>query len=89
MAYLNAVEPQRVMQFHLAGHPWHDSIIVDTHDQPVIDPVWSLYAHAVRRFGAVSTMIERDDNIPPLAELLVELDQARAIAMPILNASAA
>lgn len=89
MVYLNAIEPQRVMQFHLAGHTWHDSIIVDTHDQPVIDPVWELYAAAVRRFGAVSTMIERDDNIPPLAELLAELDQARRIAAPILKASAA
>ncbi len=89
MAYLNAIEPQRVMQFHLAGHTWHDRIIVDTHDQPVIDPVWALYAAAVRRFGAVSTMIERDDNIPPLAELLAELDRARQIAAPILKASAA
>ncbi|MGW8311513.1 MAG: MNIO family bufferin maturase [Thiogranum sp.] len=89
MVYLNAIEPQRVMQFHLAGHTRHESIIVDTHDQPVIDPVWELYAAAVRRFGAVSTMIERDDNIPPLAELLAELDQARRIAAPILKASAA
>lgn len=87
--YLNAIDPQRVMQFHLAGHTWHDSIIVDTHDQPVIDPVWTLYAAAVRRFGAVSTMIERDDNIPPLGELLAELDQARRIAAPILKARAA
>jgi uncharacterized protein (UPF0276 family) len=89
MVYLNAIEPRRVMQFHLAGHTWHESIIVDTHDQPVIDPVWELYAAAVRRFGAVSTMIERDDNIPPLAELLAELDQARRIAAPILKSSAA
>jgi hypothetical protein len=87
--YLQGIDPQRVMQFHLAGHTWHDKIIVDTHDQPVIDPVWSLYAAAVQRFGAVSTMIERDDNIPPLNELLAELDQARHIAAPILKASAA
>jgi hypothetical protein len=46
----------------------------------VIDPVWELYAQAVRRFGRVSTMIERDDNIPPLAELIAELDRARRIA---------
>lgn len=87
--YLQGVDPRRVMQFHLAGHTWHDQIIVDTHDQPVIDPVWSLYAAAVQRFGAVSTMIERDDNIPPLNELLAELDRARRIAEPILKASAA
>ena len=48
--------------------------------EPVIDPVWELYAQAVRRFGRVSTMIERDDNIPPLAELVAELDHARRIA---------
>ncbi len=87
--YLHAVAPQRVMQFHLAGHTHQGNIIVDTHDQPVIDPVWALYAAAVRRFGAVSTMIERDDNIPPLSELLDELEQARRIAAPILKAPAA
>jgi hypothetical protein len=79
-AYLNAIPPERVWQFHLAGHRNHGDYIIDTHDEPVIDPVWELYAAAVRRFGRVSTMIERDDNIPPLAELLAELDRARRIA---------
>jgi uncharacterized protein len=79
-AYLNAIPPERVWQFHLAGHRNHGNYIIDTHDEPVIDPVWELYAAAVRRFGRVSTMIERDDNIPPLAELLAELDRARRIA---------
>jgi hypothetical protein len=78
--YLNAIPPERVWQFHLAGHRHHGDYIIDTHDEPVIDPVWELYAAAVRRFGRVSTMIERDDNIPPLAELLAELDRARRIA---------
>ena len=40
----------------------------------------ALYAQARRRFGEVPTMIERDDHIPPLAELLAELDIARTIA---------
>jgi uncharacterized protein (UPF0276 family) len=79
-AYLNAIPPERVWQFHLAGHRNHDNYIIDTHDEPVIDPVWELYEAAVGRFGRVSTMIERDDNIPPLAELLAELDRARRIA---------
>jgi hypothetical protein len=79
-AYLNAIPPERVWQFHLAGHRNHGDYIIDTHDEPVIDPVWELYEAAVRRFGRVSTMIERDDNIPPLAELLAELDRARRIA---------
>ncbi len=54
--------------------------MIDTHDHPVPDPVWALYAHAVRRFGAIPTMIERDDHIPPLAELVAELDIARKIS---------
>jgi uncharacterized protein (UPF0276 family) len=78
--YLRGVPAERVQQFHIAGHRNHGDYLVDTHDEPVIDPVWELYAAACRRFGAVSTLIERDDNIPPLTELLEELDQARRIA---------
>jgi uncharacterized protein len=62
---------------------------VDTHDTEVPDPVWDLYAQAVRRFGAVSTMIERDDHIPPLAELCAELTQARALCERTLAACGA
>jgi uncharacterized protein len=79
LEYLNAVPAARVQQIHLAGHENHGDYLVDTHDHPVSDPVWRLYAAAVRRFGAVSTMIERDDHIPPLAELCAELEQARAL----------
>ncbi len=86
--YLDEIPVERVQQFHLAGHDRGEALIVDTHDAPVADPVWDLYAYAVRRFGAVSTMIERDDHIPPLAELVAELDRARAIAEPILRAAA-
>lgn len=85
--YLAGIPPDRVQQFHLAGHHHQGNIIVDTHDAPIIDPVWELYGHAVRRFGCVSTMIERDDAIPPLADLLVELGHARNIAAPILQAA--
>jgi uncharacterized protein (UPF0276 family) len=80
LEYLAAVPPERVQQIHLAGHENHGDYLVDTHDHPVPDPVWELYASAIRRCGAVSTMIERDDRIPPLAELCAELDQARALA---------
>jgi uncharacterized protein (UPF0276 family) len=83
--YLNGISPQRVHQFHLAGHQNHGDYIIDTHDEPVIDAVWDLYAAALRRFGPVSTMIERDDNIPPLADLLKELDQARRIGTKVLT----
>ena len=54
---------------------------IDTHDQPVCEEVWQLYTAAVARFGAVATMIERDDNIPDLPVLLDELARARALAL--------
>ena len=89
LEYLNYIPINRVAQFHLAGHTNYGTYIIDTHDHPVIDPVWDLYAAAVRRFGPVATMIERDDNIPPFAELYAELQHARAIAQPILEEQAA
>jgi uncharacterized protein (UPF0276 family) len=85
--YVRGVPVERVQQFHIAGHRNHGDYIVDTHDEAVIDPVWRLYADACRRFGAVSTLIERDDNIPPLAELLEELDHARRIAAGVTDQS--
>ena len=80
LAYLDGVPPGRVRQIHLAGHSHNGSLIVDTHDHPVPDPVWALYAEAIARLGPVSTMIERDDDIPPLEVLLAELAQARTLA---------
>jgi uncharacterized protein (UPF0276 family) len=79
-AFVDGIPTDRVRQIHLAGHSHCGSHIIDTHDAPVADPVWALYGQAVRRFGAVATMIERDDHIPPLADLVAELDQARAVA---------
>lgn len=75
--YLHALPKERIYQIHLAGHSDMNDYIIDTHDHPIIAPVWELYGEAIRCFGAVSTMIERDDNIPPLADLLLELDYAR------------
>ncbi|MBA2709568.1 MAG: DUF692 domain-containing protein [Tatlockia sp.] len=77
--YINAISPKHVVQIHLAGHSNEGNYIVDTHDAPIIDPVWELYAKTIARFGKISTMIERDDHIPPLAVLLEELNQARMI----------
>lgn len=87
--FLNGIPPARVRQFHLAGHQNHGDYIIDTHDQPVIDAVWDLYAAALRRFGPVSTMIERDANIPPLSEVMAELEQARRIGARVLQHIAA
>jgi uncharacterized protein (UPF0276 family) len=86
--YLEGLPAHRVQQFHLAGHERGQALIVDTHDAPVAAPVWQLYLDAVRRYGAVSTMIERDDHMPPLPELLAELAQARALAAPLLQEAA-
>ena len=86
--YLAAMPADRVRQIHLAGHMDHGDHLVDTHDHPVAAPVWSLYHEALRRFGPVPTMIERDDNIPALDELLAELDMARDIAANVLREAA-
>jgi hypothetical protein len=79
-AFLAGIPRERVQQFHLAGHQVQGAYLVDTHDHPVPDPVWELYRAAVRHFGDVATTIERDANIPPLAELLAELQMARTLA---------
>lgn len=85
LAYLAAMPARRIGQIHLAGHSVSEHCIIDTHDRAVADPVWNLYAEAVRRYGAVPTMIERDDNIPPLAELAAELQMARGLAALVLE----
>ncbi len=79
-AFIDGVPKQRIQQIHLAGHSNHGDYIIDTHDAPVIDPVWDLYEYAISRFGAVSTMIERDDHIPALEVLVEELQIARKLA---------
>jgi uncharacterized protein (UPF0276 family) len=87
-AYLDHLPAHRIQQIHLAGHTHNGDHIIDTHDHPVADPVWDLYAHACQRFGHVATMIERDDHIPPLAELIGELDHARAVSAGALRVAA-
>jgi uncharacterized protein (UPF0276 family) len=77
--YIDAVPPERVVQYHLAGHSDHGTYLLDTHDHPVRDEVWALFERAVRRFGAVSAIVEWDDNIPEFAELANTADHARDI----------
>lgn len=85
--YLNGIPVERVQQFHLAGHSNFETHIIDTHDHEIIDKVWDLFGLAVRRFGYVATMIERDDHIPPISELLIELHKAKDIAEKIYRES--
>jgi uncharacterized protein (UPF0276 family) len=75
--FIDAVPAHRVRQIHLAGHEVGEQGLIDTHDHPVCEAVWSLYRHTVARLGPVPTMIERDDHIPPLAELVAELNRVR------------
>lgn len=75
--YLNNIPKQRVQQYHLAGHSDYTNYVIDTHDHAIVDSVWQIYKKAVARFGDVSTMIERDDNIPPLQDILDELQKAK------------
>jgi hypothetical protein len=82
--YLDALPAARIRQIHLAGHSVQGALLVDTHDAPVCEGVWSLYAEAVARFGAVPAMIERDDDIPPLETLLAELDRARRVVADLM-----
>jgi uncharacterized protein (UPF0276 family) len=82
-AFIDAMPRDRVRQLHLAGHRHCGSHIVDTHDAAIVEAVWDLYRAALARFGEVATMIERDANIPPLEELVAELDVARRIARSV------
>ncbi|ABQ35497.1 DUF692 domain-containing protein [Bradyrhizobium sp. BTAi1] len=84
--FLEGIPTDRVVQFHMAGHSHMGTHIIDTHDHLVCDDVFDLYRAALKRFGAVSTMVERDDNIPPLDELLAEVQRTREIAAEILSA---
>jgi uncharacterized protein len=89
-AFIDALPADRVRQIHLAGHETNDDgFLVDTHDHPVCEAVWALYRHTIARMGPIPTMIERDDHIPPLAELVAELDRARREAEAALTAEAA
>lgn len=78
--FIAGIPADRVVQFHLAGHEHAMTHIIDTHDAMVCDAVWDLYRKSLQRFGPVSTIIERDDDIPPLSEMVTELGRAREIA---------
>lgn len=81
LTYLNAMPAERIQQIHLAGHANKGGYSIDTHDHEIVSDVWSLYAEAITKFGPISTMIERDDDVPPLEVLLAELQIARTISL--------
>lgn len=77
--YIDSITASAVQQFHLAGHTNNTDHIIDTHDHPVCDEVWELYAHACKRLGPIATLLERDDKIPEFPELMSELGHAKSL----------
>lgn len=81
--YIDAISPLWVTEIHLAGHG-HDpalgeALLIDSHDQPVSEQVWDLYAYAISRIGSRPTLVERDGNIPPFEELMAERTRAASL----------
>jgi uncharacterized protein (UPF0276 family) len=83
--YLNSYPLAHVQEIHLAGHEVStdknsETVLIDDHGSPVSDDVWGLYADVIARTGPLPTLIERDNNVPPLKELVAEADYANRVA---------
>lgn len=78
-AFIEQLPPERVAYQHIAGHLVLDDVLIDTHGAPVSSPVWRLLAVATRHIGSRPTLLERDTNLPPLTELLAEMDQVSEV----------
>lgn len=88
-AFIDRMPLERVRQLHLAGHTRQGDVIIDTHIGPIIDPVWELYGYTLARAGRlIPTLVEWDQEIPPLDVVLDEADRARAVALRVLGAAA-
>lgn len=87
--YVDAIDPVRVAQIHLAGHTDLGTHILDSHVGPVPPPVWDLYRRAVRRFGRVPVLVEWDTDIPDYTTLLAEARSAAEVERQELDHAAA
>ncbi len=90
--YLNGVPHERVGQMHIAGHSKFEKYILDTHDHPVLDPVWKMYEHAIKKCGPTNTLLEWDAHIPSFDEVHAEALKAKQFlepARPSMNATEA
>ena len=91
-AYVDAIPAAAVMEIHLAGHARDpllgETLLVDSHDAPVAEAVWALYERLVARIGPRPTLIERDDRLPPFADLLAERDRAHDVLVAELAEAA-
>jgi uncharacterized protein (UPF0276 family) len=80
IAYIDRIPPERVVQLHVAGHLLRpDGLRIDTHGEPICDEVYRLVEHTLRRLGPKPLLLERDNDIPPLPELLAEVEALEAI----------
>ena len=79
LTYIQHIPPDRVYQFHVAGHKDKGSYLLDTHDREIKDEVWQLYANTLPLFKNVSVLLERDEDIPPLSSVMTELNYARQL----------
>jgi uncharacterized protein (UPF0276 family) len=87
--FLQALPADRIAYLHIAGHDRASpELLIDTHGTPVISPVWSLLERCYERYGVLPTLIERDFNIPPLADLLMEVDAIRALQAKHISSGA-
>ena len=82
LAYVNAVQAERVGQIHIAGHSQFERYTLDTHDHPVLAPVWNLYRRAIERCGPTATLLEWDDRIPSFDEVHREALKADRFLRP-------
>jgi hypothetical protein len=87
--YVDSIPADRVAQIHIAGHSRYERFILDTHDHPVIDPVWKLYERALHRTGPTATLLEWDDRIPPFDEVHREALRASQYLDAVLEAKTA
>jgi uncharacterized protein (UPF0276 family) len=82
-ARIDAIPADLVGEIHLAGHrpdaDPHSELLIDSHDAPVADAVWALYERLIGRIGPRATLIERDDELPPFADLMEERDHAHRL----------
>lgn len=80
LAFLHAIPAERILYAHIAGHyAQAEDFLIDTHGAPVVDPVWVLLEQAYASFGVFPTLLERDFNLPPLLELIVEVDKIKQL----------
>ena len=83
--FISSLPAEKIRQLHLAGHSDYGDYVIDTHDQPISDPVWALYQKTLERLGPVATLIERDDHYPPFETLMAELIKARQLGQQVVE----